>query len=134
MGAGAGARALALAVVAAGLGAGAAGCGRDCCTVDSLPIPLARAPRGDGDPHGALLARAVVVGPAGAPFQMVVDTGSPVTSLAGPAAGTRTPLATSIDLLDATTGGLLPVRARFEGIGVFRLPLGAEGDAATMPG
>jgi len=63
---------------------GAAGCRRECCTVDSEPIFVSRAPLGQGVAPGALLARAQPPG-GGAPFSMVVDTGSPVTILAAPA-------------------------------------------------
>lgn len=111
---------------------GAAGCGSDCCTVDSFPIALGRAPRGDGVAQGGLLARAIL--PGGAPFQMVVDTGSPVTIFAGNPAGSPTPRGTSFDIINATSAGDHPVRARFRGIGAFNLPLGAEGDEATVVG
>ena len=75
--------------VMVGLAGGAAGCGADCCQVDSLPIPLGRAPRGDGVADGALVARAAE--PGGTPFSMVVDTASPITILAGDAAPTISP-------------------------------------------
>jgi hypothetical protein len=82
--------------------------------------------------QGGLVARAVV--PGGGPIQMVVDTASPVTILAGTPAGTVVPRSLSFDLLDATSSALTPVRARFRGIGGFNLPLGSEGDAATVVG
>lgn len=120
------------ALLGAGLAVGA-GCGSDCCTVDSLPIALGRAPRGDGVAEGGLLARAIL--PGGEAFQMVVDTASPVTILAGNPAGTPTPQSISFDLLDATsTAASPPVRARFRGIGAFDLPLGSQGNAATAVG
>jgi hypothetical protein len=118
--------------------AGLSGCDSPCCTVESAPIPLLRAPRGDGNdgamPTGALLASARDPN-GGTPFVMVVDTGSPVTLLSGAAAGAAlAPSRRSFDLLDATAPGPVPVRARFRNIGVFTLPLGPAGDAATMPG
>jgi hypothetical protein len=126
-----------LAALGAGLLAlaslGTAGCGSNCCTVDSAPIKIDRAPRGDGQPLGALLARAVV--PGGVPFGMVVDTASPVTILAGDPAASPTPRPMAFDLLDATSAAMPPpVRARFRGIGAFNLPLGTQGDAATFVG
>src|SRR5579871_2842363 len=84
----------------AALVAAAAGCSQDCCTVDSFPITVARAPLGappldggaaDAAPvpdGGALLA---VAGPPGVrpdpSAMMVIDTGSPFTILAGPGGG-----------------------------------------------
>lgn len=130
-----GLRALGALVVSVSAAAGA-GCDADCCTVDSLPIPVTRAPRGDGMGNGAVLARARLAdGTPSAPFPMVIDTGSPVTVLAGPSAGgTLTPGAHGFDLLDALQPEPGPVRARFRGIGVFTLPLGPVGDATAVPG
>jgi hypothetical protein len=108
------------------------GCASDCCTVDSMPIPLARAPRGDGLAPGALLARAMVAG--GVSFPMLVDTATPVTILAGDAQGVLSPVHRSFDLLDATATEPAPVRASFRDIGTFTFPLGPVGDAATVPG
>jgi hypothetical protein len=128
------ARPLALAAgLAISMSALSAGCGSNCCTVDSSPINLGRAPRGDGQPEGALLARAVV--PGGVPFQMVIDTASPVTILAGNPGDSPTPRSMAFDLLDSTsTNPKTPVRASFRGIGAFNLPLGAQGDAGTSVG
>jgi hypothetical protein len=118
---------------------GVTGCGQDCCTVDSMPIPVTRAPRGDGMPGGAVLAQARLADGAtpSAPFNMVVDTGSPVTILSGAASGgALTPGRHGFDLLDPMSPD--PdhprVRARFRDIGVFTLPLGAVGDPATAAG
>jgi hypothetical protein len=117
--------------LAAGLGA----CDQECCTIDSLPIPVTRAPLGDGAGSGALLALAAAPG-GGASFRMVVDTASPITILSGaPPNGSLTPTSHAFDLLDATAAvNPVPVRARFRNIGLFTLPLGAAGDAATLPG
>jgi hypothetical protein len=121
--------ALLLATVAA---FGATGCGQECCTVDSFPIPVARAPLGQGATPGAMLASAQPPG-GGTRFSMVVDTASPVTILAGPASGTLEIQQRGFDLLDATVTDP-QVRARFRDIGLFQLPLGPVGDAATVPG
>jgi hypothetical protein len=113
---------------------GAAGCDDDCCTIDSMPIPVTRAPLGDGAGFGAMLGLAQPPG-GGASFPMVIDTGSPVTILAGTAAaGTLEPTTRGFDLLDATAAKPIPVRARFRGLELFTLPLGPVGDAATAPG
>ncbi len=127
---------LALAAAVSALAAlGAAGCGEDCCTVDSQPIPVGRAPLGQGTAPGALLARAQPPG-GGTPFDMVVDTGSPVTILAPPAPQTGPVVIQQrgFDLLDGTAPLTDPrVRARFRDLGLFTLPLGPVGDAATLP-
>jgi hypothetical protein len=118
------------------LAGGAAGCKQDCCTVDSAPIPLARAPLGGpaaGD--GALLARARLADTT-AMFSMVVDTASPLTVLTGSTIST-TPGSRGFDLLDALWPENdplpVPVRAKFRDIGVFSLPVGPAGDATTLP-
>ena len=113
---------------------GAAGCGQDCCTVDSEPIPVGRAPLGQGTASGALLARAQPPG-GGPAFDMVVDTASPVTILAAaPQAGPVVIQQRGFDLLDGSTPATDPrVRARFRDLGLFTLPLGPVGDAATLP-
>jgi len=113
-----------------------AGCNDNCCAVDQMPIPVTRAPLGDGAGRGALLALARAPG-AATTFGMVVDTGSPVTILAGAAPpGTLEPTTLGFDLLDATAASppAVPVRARFRGLELFTLPLGPVGDPATMPG
>jgi hypothetical protein len=125
---------LGTAAVAVLLAGGAAGCKQDCCTVDSAPIPLTRAPLGGpaaGD--GALLALARVAGTT-ATFPMVVDTASPLTVLTGSTIST-TPGSRGFDLLDARWPGPepVPVRAKFRDIGVFSLPVGPAGDATTLP-
>jgi hypothetical protein len=114
----------------------AAGCGEDCCTVDSEPIPVGRAPLGQGTAAGALLARAQPPG-GGTPFDMVVDTASPVTILAAPPkTGTLQIQTRGFDLLDGSTPAPNParVRARFRDLGLFALPLGPVGDTATVVG
>jgi hypothetical protein len=110
----------------------ASGCADQCCTIDSLPIHVSRAPLGDGVGRGGLLAFARAPG-GGTPFKMVVDTGSPLTILAEPGAtGTPVLQQRGFDLLDAAEGSM-PVRARFRDLGIFTLPLGPVGDAATLP-
>jgi hypothetical protein len=123
-------------LAAAGLWTGAlAGCSEDCCTVDSFPIALDRAALGDGvATGGALLAVASAPDAPGRPtFPMVVDTGSPVTILAGPAGGDLQTMQSGFDLFDG--GDLsppLPLRARFRNLDVLQLPLQPVGDAAAM--
>ena len=129
-------RKTALVALAAGsMLAAFAGCGQDCCTVDSMPIPVGRAPLGQGTASGALLARAQLPG-GGPAFDMVVDTASPVTILASPPqAGTIVIQQRGFDLIDGSTPALIParVRARFRDLGLFALPLGPVGDEATLP-
>jgi hypothetical protein len=126
-----------LACVAALASAGGAGlgCGEDCCTIDSLPIPVARAPLGEGNAApGALLGRASPPPEVGGdPFLMVVDTGSPITVLST-GAGNTTIQHRGFDLLDALAGpDARRVRARFRDIGLLDLPLGSVGAQATVP-
>jgi hypothetical protein len=129
----------------AGLASAGAGCSQDCCTVDSFPIPLARAPLGappldgglaDASPvpdGGALLA---VVGPPGTPpdpsAKMVIDTGSPFTILAGPAGASPQTTPLSWNLYGA---GLTPppLRATFRGWDGFQVPLFPVGDPSEVP-
>lgn len=119
----------------AALGAGA--CSDNCCTVDSEPVPVSRAPLGGPNAGaGAILARARPQG-GGAPFSMVVDTGSSVTILgAPPPRGGLRIQNTGFDLLDG--GDPAPstprVRGRFRNLGIFEFPLGPVGDEVTMPG
>ena len=135
----------------------AGGCQGDCCTVDSFPIPLGRAPSGapplaptfdagavdagaDARPlpdGGALWA---VTGlPGGAPdLKMIVDTASPITMLAGSSTGS---LQTAIAGFDVYAAGvpatqkqpLPPLRATFRNWDVLRLPLSSVGDGALVP-
>jgi hypothetical protein len=125
--------------LAAGLaGAAAAGCGGDCCTVDSLPIPMTRAPVSVGGAAGGALV-ALASSPAvagGAPFAMVVDTASPVTVLSGAVGDTSGALHLehrSFDLLDATAPAPQPLRASFHDIGLLDFPLNPAGDPGTVP-
>jgi hypothetical protein len=121
------------------------GCSQDCCTVDSYPIALTRAPLGapplegglpDASPvadGGALLA---VAGPPTTPpgqtFQMVIDTGSPFTILAG---GTGQNPQTTGGSWNLYSAGVTPppLRATFRGWDVFQLPLFPVGDPSSTP-
>jgi hypothetical protein len=136
-GARAGARRICLGAALVGLAAalGAGGCGEPCCQVDSEPILVARAPLGQGAAPGAMLARARLPN-AGPPFfDMVIDTASPLTILAGATpTGTLEIQTGGFDLLAANRPDSDPaVRARFRGLGLFQLPLGPVGDVATVP-
>jgi hypothetical protein len=124
--------------LAVGALASANGCGSDCCTVDSLPIPLGRAPVGDGTAAGALLALAASPSVSdGRRFRMVIDTGSPITILnTSGGAGASLDLAHhDFDLFDASAAApeKAALRAEFRDIGLLDLPLGPVGDAATVP-
>ncbi len=126
---------------------GAAGCSQSCCTVDSYPIPLARAPLGapslgagpdaglpPGPDGGALIALAGPPGAAdGGTFQMVIDTGSPFTLLAGPSGGAAQTTQASWNLYGAGLS-TTPLRATFRGWDVFHLPLQPVGDPSLLPG
>jgi hypothetical protein len=111
----------------------APGCAGDCCTVDSFPILLDRAPMAPGNAAaGGLLARASSDSLAGGtPFEMSVDTGSPLTLFSASADEGGQTMTRSFDLLDATP--VAPLRARFRGITVLPVALGSVGDAATRP-
>jgi hypothetical protein len=128
--------ALACAAVLALAAPSSGGCGQDCCVVDQEPIPVSRAPLGQGPAPGALLARAQPPG-GGTAFSMVVDTASPVTILASPATtGTLEITQRGFDLLDGSdpAPATARVRARFRDLGLFTLPLGPVGGATTLPG
>ena len=128
-------RAVALLAGVGLLAASLSGCSQDCCTVDSFPIVLDRAPLGNGvATGGALLATA---GPPDAPVgqtfgNMVVDTGSPITILSGPAASALQTMQGGFDLFDGgdLTHGL---RARFRNLDLFQLPLQPVGDSTRIP-
>ncbi len=147
-------RAVAL-LLLAGVGlaaAGAGGCTDDCCTVDSFPIPLTRAPLGapalpaasfgdagaqpTGADGGALVATASLPGTPGQPFQMVVDTGSPFTILAAPSGGSAETNPASWDLYGpkVSPDAAPPLRARFRGWSVIGVPLYPTGDPAFVTG
>jgi hypothetical protein len=152
MRAAASARSLALSralLIGAGLAAavpGAAGCSQSCCTVDSFPIPLARAPLGapptgagpdgglpTGPDGGALLAVAGLPGAAPDPnLRMVIDTGSPFTLLAGPSGASTQTTQASWNLYGAGLSSP-PLRASFRGWDVFQLPLQPVGDPSLLP-
>jgi hypothetical protein len=127
---------------------GAAGCSQSCCTVDSYPILLGRAPLGAPPPDGgagaevapgpdggALLAVAGLPdAPDGGTFQMVVDTGSPFTLLAGAASANPQTARASWNLYSAGfPSGSAPMRATFRGLDVFELPLQPVGDPSLPP-
>jgi hypothetical protein len=136
-----------LAGVALAVASGAGGCSEDCCTVDSYPIALTRAPLGapalstasasDGGmppDGGALVALAGLPG-AGQSFKMVIDTGSPFTILSVPPGATVETNPGSWDLYGA---GVLPpasppLRATFRGWDVIGVPLYPAGDPGFLP-
>jgi hypothetical protein len=111
------------------------GCGQDCCTVDSFPIALGRAPLGDAiSTGGALLATAGAPdAPAGQTFPMVVDTGSPLTILSGPAASSLATVQGGFDVFDAGGASPPPLRAIFRDLDLLQLPLSPVGDATAVP-
>ncbi len=124
------------------------GCQNDCCSVDSFPILLGRAPSGappldagasagDGGPDaaglpdaGALWALAGQPG-GGASFSMVVDTASPLTFLNGPTSGRLQTSSAGFDLYSQGVPGP-PLRGTFRGVDVLTLPLQPIGDG-TLP-
>jgi hypothetical protein len=112
------------------------GCDDDCCTLDSFPIALDRAPLGNGVAGGgALLALAVATGATpDLTSEMVVDTGTPVVILGTAAAGDLQTAAGGFDLFDADSALMPPpLRARFRGIDVLSLPLHPVGDPTMTP-
>jgi hypothetical protein len=141
-----------LLVLLAGVGlvtaGGAGGCSQNCCTVDSYPIPLTRAPLGapplptasfiDGGtpPDGGALA--AVAGPpdasAAQTFSMVIDTGSPFTILAAPPGASAETNPGSWDLHGAGFPLPGPLRAKFRGWNVIGAPLYPAGDPTFVPG
>jgi len=133
------AAALGIVVACLAAAAGSGGCSEDCCTIDSFPIDLTWAPLGAGaaGQPGGLLAWAQSPSlNGGAPFQMSVDTASPLTVSNGSADGSPETVSRSFDILGASDDPSVPgtaVRARFTGIDVLPVPLGTIGDAATQP-
>jgi hypothetical protein len=136
--------ALALALAALGQG----GCQGDCCTVDSFPILLGRAPSGapavsvdggagDGSAlpdAGALWVQAGLPG-QGPSLEMVVDTASPVTILGAASGGALQTSSAGFDLYSTATGlSTVPLRASFRGWDVLSLPLSPVGDGSLLPG
>ena len=141
---------IAAALAATALG----GCQSDCCTVDSFPILLGRAPSGAppldggvpdaGAPGGDGGADAASLPDAGALWalasrpgsdpvlKMVVDTASPLTFLNGATTGQ---LQTSPVGFDLYSQGLAdpPLRAKFPGWEVLTLPLQPIGDGTFFP-
>ncbi len=141
-----------LAGVGLAVASGAGGCTEDCCTVDSFPIALTRAPLGapplptaslgdGGAPPGggALVALAGLPGaPANQLFSMVIDTGSPFTILAGPTAANPQTNAAGWNLYQAGAPlspmtMLPPLRATFRGWDVIGVPLYPAGDPTSLP-
>lgn len=110
------------------------GCDDDCCTPDSFPIALERAPLGNGEAGGgALLVLATTPdAPPDPTSLMVVDTGTPVTILAAPAGGDLQTTAGGFDLYGAEFSPP-PLRARFRGLDVLSLPLNPVGDPTVTP-
>jgi hypothetical protein len=115
---------LGLGVVVAALATATGGCSGPCCTYDSLPIPLLRAPQGE------LLA---LIGVDGARGPALLDTGTPVTVLADTMTGTIDTHA--LDLLgggpDPTSA---PVRAQLRGVTMLHGPLSALGAIGVSAG
>jgi hypothetical protein len=119
---------------------GLGGCSGDCCTVDSFPITLERAPPGVlGDLQaGGLL----VVGRSdgvngGNAFLMSLDTGAALTVFDGSADEVGGAMTRSLDVLDASDAApgatSPPLRARFTGITTLTVPVGNGGDASLHP-
>ncbi|HVV17117.1 MAG TPA: hypothetical protein VHH90_07920 [Polyangia bacterium] len=140
----------ATAAVAVGMFAlllGVAGCQGDCCTVDSFPIPLGRAASGtpplantfdagaDALPlpdAGALLATAGLPGGA-SNLQMVIDTASPFTVMAGASTGALQTTLSGFDLYGAGSSPA-PLRAQFRNWDVLTFPLAGVGDGSLVDG
>jgi hypothetical protein len=139
-----------LAGVGLAVAGGAGGCTADCCTVDSFPIALTRAPLGapplptasvgDGGmppDGGALMALAGLPG-SDVTFNMVIDTGSPFTILAGPTAANpqTNPAGWNLYQAGAPVSPLTmlpPLRATFRGWDVIGVPLYPAGDPTSLP-
>jgi len=118
---------------------GAGGCSQNCCTTDSYPITLTRAPLGapvssTGPDGGALVAIAGLPG-ASQPFDMVIDTGSPFTILAGPPGASTNTNPASWNLYGAGVPPPAPppLRATFRGWDVIGAPLYPAGDPTFLP-
>jgi len=116
------------------------GCSGDCCTVDSFPILLERAPAGLlGDAQaGGLLVRGRSDGVnGGAAFPMSLDTGAALTVFDGPADEVGGAMTRSLDVLDASAPAAgatsPPLRARFNGITTLTAPVGNAGDPSSHP-
>src|SRR6185312_13923785 len=150
--------AVAAIVVAAALAAPVlGGCQSDCCTVDSFPILLGRAPSGvptldpgvqdGGTPDadggaagalpdaGALWARAGLPGGAAA-LKMVVDTATPLTFLNGASSGQLQTSPVGFDLYSQgleEPDGRAPLRARFPNWDLLTIPLQPVGDGTLLP-
>jgi hypothetical protein len=136
-----------LAGVALAVASGAGGCSEDCCTVDSFPIALTRAPLGapalptaslgdGGTPPdgGALMAFAGLPG-ASQSFPMVIDTGSPFTILAAPPGASADTTSASWNLYGSAFSSPMsaPLRATFRGWDVIGVPLYPAGDPTSLP-
>ena len=112
----------------------AAGCSGDCCAVDSFPIIGARAPLGplSATAPGGLLAAASDDADGAAGFKMLIDTGTPLTILAGDPGSTLTLGPRSFRLHDATADA--PTRGLFRGINSLQLPLHPAGTTDVLVG
>ncbi|HVR62607.1 MAG TPA: hypothetical protein VMU50_11940 [Polyangia bacterium] len=111
-----------------------AGCGSDCCEVDGFPVVMARGglgPLAEAAP-GALLVGAREDRDGAAAFRMLLDTGTPITVLAGDTSGTLAVQSRSFRLLDANAAGA--TRGLFRGITALQLPLHAAGTEDTTVG
>src|SRR5665213_749824 len=127
--------AFAIRLTVAGLSSVSLGGGNDdCCTPDSFPIALDRAPLGNGVAGGgALLALATAPdAPSASALPMVVDTGTPVMIWGSPASGNLQTTAGGLDLYGSDFSPP-PLRARFRGIDVLSLPLHPVGDPTVTP-
>jgi hypothetical protein len=102
--------------------AGAGGCSGPCCTYDSRPIPLARAPQGE------LLAAVEIGGQRG---NAVVDTGTPVTVLRTPDAEPVRIQQHDLSVLAAGSDPA-PTRATFRGVTMIEGPLQDLGNGAPL--
>jgi len=118
----------------------AVGCGDSYFAVlDSYPIPVSRAPMGApvgivaGD--GALWALAASPAGGDPTFPMVIDTGTPLTLLAGPATSNLKTARADFDVLDPSSTDQNPiVRGSFRAVSLLRVPLMPIGDGSVAPG
>ena len=80
---------------------------------------------------GPLVATASPPGMPGAPFPMLVSTGSSLTLLAGPLTDHPATQKEGFDLLDPDTSAL---RGSFRNVSLLKLPLSPAGDGSVQPG
>ena len=118
----------------------AGGCGDSYFAVlDSYPIPLTRAPLGAPagivvTAEGGLTALAATPAAGDPPFSMLVDTGTPITLLAGGVTGELQTQQAGFDLLDPNADPMTVVRGSFRGVSLLRLPLEPIGDGTFTLG